>query len=108
MKRLYLLSSFLFTFLSKVLSQGQDSFTGIEMDWQEKDKILACVEIVSKKFNTDLVSLLNIKLKITFIVYINKFEHNLLQSLFTFDFLYKKEKKIIISQNISKISKLYL
>lgn len=55
MKGLYLIFTFLISLFVKIFSQYQDPMSGITMDWEEKDKILSCVEIVSKKFQKDEV-----------------------------------------------------
>ncbi len=55
MKRLLLSLAIIIGGFLNVYSQGYDMLNSITMDDQEKDKILSCVELVSKKFSTDQV-----------------------------------------------------
>ncbi len=59
MKGLHLMFTFLISLLVRIFSQGQDPMKGITMDWQEKDKILSCTEMVTKKFEKEQVSYFN-------------------------------------------------
>jgi len=56
MKGLYSIFAVLFSIFITIFTQDQDPMSGITIDWEEKDKILSCVEIVSKKFQKDEVS----------------------------------------------------
>lgn len=56
MRGLYLFFSFLISLMITVFSQDID-MSGITLTWDEKDKILSCTEIVSKKFQKDEVSI---------------------------------------------------
>jgi len=55
MKAVYLVFTCFLSFFITILSQSQTSINGEEMTSFEKDKILACVELVSRKFQKDEV-----------------------------------------------------
>lgn len=57
MKAVYFVFTCFISFFITILSQSQTPISGEEMTSQEKDKILACVELVSRKFQKDEVRL---------------------------------------------------
>jgi len=52
MKGISLIFTYLISIIIGILSQNKD----IIMDTQEKDKVLACAEIINKKFQKDQVN----------------------------------------------------
>jgi len=58
MKGLIFISTCIISLFITIFSQTIDMSKDITMDWQEKDKILSCTEIVSKKFQKDQVNLM--------------------------------------------------
>ena len=55
MNKLILFFTFFLTFIAKILSAPQFNLKEMEMDSLEKDKVLACVELITKKYDQDKV-----------------------------------------------------